>query len=105
MKTSSRAASDATTRSTASSQLGLEPTGREPLPFILTLPQEQRLSWLLARLEAYRDASVHFASVITRERTGKATVAEAEAQAVIETDGLTKAVALEAPLYPLLLED
>ena len=105
MTTSRRVAADATTKSTDSSSPELAFSGRESLDFCLGLPLAQRTLWVARRLELYRDLSVQYASVITRERTGKATVAEAEAQAVIETDGFTKAIPLEAPLYPLLLEE
>jgi hypothetical protein len=76
--------------------------GREPLEYALELNTEDRKLWLARRLEAYRDVSVTYAATLVRERGDKKTVAEAEAQAVIETDAFTKAVAIEAPVYPLL---
>jgi hypothetical protein len=107
MTTSSRGAGSATARSTESSPPQRAFSGREPLEFGLTLPLEQRRSWLARRLELYRDACVSFAAAIIRQRNAggkdKATVAEAEAQAVIETDGFTKLVPLEAELYERML--
>ena len=70
----------------------------------MALLPEKRLEWVLARLEVYRDASVQYsASIVSQKNSGmKVTVAEAEAQAVIETDGFTKSIPHEAALYPLL---
>lgn len=82
---------------------GTEFSGREPLPFALQLSPSDRVLWLALRLEAYRDATVHYSASLIRNRGGKQTVAEAEAQAVLETDGFTKAVALEQVLYPAIL--
>jgi hypothetical protein len=108
MTISSRGAASATKKSTAYSPRELDFNGREPLEFGLTLPQEQRRSWLARRLEAYRDACITFAAAIIRQRNAagkdKATVAEAEAQAVIETSGFTKVVPLEVELYGYLFE-
>ena len=89
------------TKSTTSS--GTAFSGREDLEFSLQLSASDRILWLARRLEAYRDACVHFAAVVTRVRSTKVTVAEAEAQAVMETDGFTKAIVLESPLYPAIL--
>lgn len=96
MPTSSRLARATTTA-------GTEFSGREPLEFALRLSPSDRVLWLARRLEAYRDATVHYSSSLIRNRGGKQTVAEAEAQAVIETDGFTKAVAMEQPLYAAIL--
>lgn len=96
MPTSSRPARASTTA-------GTEFSGREPLPFALQLSPSDRVLWLARRLEAYRDATVHYSASLIRNRGGKQTVAEAEAQAVLETDGFTKAVAMEQPLYPAIL--
>jgi hypothetical protein len=79
-------------------------TGLEPLEFVLTLPQgDLRRLWLARRLEQYRDSVVRASATLLRERGDKKTVAESEAQGVIETDGLTKVVPLEQPLYAFLL--
>ena len=90
-------------RAESITETGMEFGGRETLEFFLQLTLSDRELWLARRLEAYREACVQFAAVLLREHVGKTTVAEAEAQAVIETDGLTKVVPYEAALYALLL--
>lgn len=83
--------------------LGSGFSGREPLDFALQLSPSDRLLWLARRLEAYRDATVHYSASLIRNRGGKQTVAEAEAQAVLETDGFTKLVPIEAGIYAAIL--
>lgn len=89
------------TKSTTPS--GTEFSGREPLPFALQLNPSDRVLWLAQRLEAYRDSTVHYSASLIRNRGGKQTVAEAEAQAVLETDGFTKLVPIEMAIYPAIL--
>jgi len=105
MTTSSPDADSVTKKSTESSHDEHDWTGREPLEFCLGLPLACRPYWLARRLEVYRESVVTYSSVLTSVRGGKSTVAEAEAQAAIATEGLTKTIPLEAPLYPLLLEN
>lgn len=96
MTTSSQRTKSTTVSGTAFS-------GREPLEFCLQLNASDRVLWLSRRMGAYRDACIHFAAVVTRVRSNKVTVAESEAQAVIETDGFTKVIPLEIGLYPAIL--
>jgi len=78
-------------------------TGEEPISFALTLSREDRVEWVFARLEVFRESIVTYAETCQRERRSSKTVSEAEWQAIIETEGLTRSVPQEQEALKWLL--
>jgi len=54
---------------------------------------------MMARVETYRKAVVEFAQVAKASKDAGATVAEAEWDALIATDGKTKSIPLEVNVW------
>ena len=88
-------------RSTTENDMGY--SGTEPLDFVLSLPKKEQQKWVLLRLAAFQEAMVLYATVAQQTKDTGKSVTEAEWQAILATDGITRAVPQEQHIYEWIL--
>jgi hypothetical protein len=95
-RTSSPSAESTTTNNT-------EFSGTEPLDFVLSLPKDTQRKWVVMRLAAYQEAMVLYATLAQQAKDRGKSVSEAEWEAILGTDGITRAVPQEQHIYAWIM--
>lgn len=78
-------------------------SGTEPLDFVLGLPKDMQRKWVVMRLAAYQEAMTMYATIAQQAKDRGKSVSEAEWEAILATDGLTRAVSQEQHVYEWIL--
>lgn len=81
-----------------------ESSGTETLEYAMLLPLQERRVWVARRLEVFRQMILDFANTMLRERAAGRNVTDSEAQAIVETNGLTRSIPLEREFLAWLIQ-
>ena len=88
-------------RSTTESDTGYG--GIESIDYVISLSKNEQKKWVLLRLAAFQEAMVLYATVAQQAKERGKSVSEAEWEAILATDGLTRAVPQEQHVYQYIL--